>query len=121
MNANSCPPHAKSISIYMFLYTIEHPHVTYLAIYLIQNLMLKCLHFFPLPDYYFISECRHVRNKGGTFAAPEIFKTLHSNFDICKNFQRIKMKFYDLIIFKKSYGNSSLFCSLNIISLQDLS
>ena len=39
----------------------------------------------------------------GAFAIPEIFKTLHSNFDICRNFQRIKMKFYILIIFKKSY------------------
>jgi len=56
----------------------------------------------------------------GAFAPPEIFKTLHSNFDICRNFQRIKMKFYILIIFKKSYLNFSLFCSL-IISLQDLS
>jgi len=35
---------------------------------------------------------------GGEFALPEIFKTLHSNFDICRNFQRIKMKFYILII-----------------------
>jgi len=45
------------------------------------------------------------RNQGGIFAAfvpPEIFKTLHSNFDICRNFQRIKVKFYILIIFKKS-------------------
>ena len=121
MNTNGCPPHAKSISIYMLLYTTERPHATYLAIYIIQNLMLKCLHCFPLPDYYLISECRHMRNKEGTFAAPEIFKTLHSNFDICRNFQRIKMKFYILIIFKKSYGNFSLSCSLNIISLQDLS
>jgi len=30
----------------------------------------------------------------GAFASPEIFKTLHSNFDICRIFQRIKMKFY---------------------------
>ena len=50
----------------------------------------------------------------------EIFKTLHSNFDICRNFQRIKMKFYILIILKKSYWNFSLSFSL-IISLQDLS
>jgi len=50
----------------------------------------------------------------------EIFKTLHSNFDNCGNFQRIKMKFYILIIFKKSHLNFSLSCSL-IISLQDLS
>jgi len=35
--------------------------------------------------------------------SPEIFKTLHSNFDICRNFQRIKMKFYILIIFMKFY------------------
>ena len=29
----------------------------------------------------------------------ENFKTLHSNFDICRNFQRIKMKLYILIFF----------------------
>jgi len=28
---------------------------------------------------------------------PENFKTFHKNFDICRNFQRIKMKFYILI------------------------
>jgi len=26
---------------------------------------------------------------GGAFALPEIFKIMHSNFDICRNFQRI--------------------------------
>jgi len=45
---------------------------------------------------------------------PEIFKTLHSCFDNCRNFQRIKMKFYILIIFKISYWNFSLSCSLII-------
>jgi len=35
----------------------------------------------------------------GAFAPPENFKTLHCNLDICWNFQRIKMKFYILIIF----------------------
>ena len=48
------------------------------------------------------------------------FQNIASNFDICGNFQRIKMKFYILIIFKKSYWNFSLSCSL-IISLQDSS
>jgi len=57
--------------------------------------------------------------RGGKFP-PEIFKTLHRNFDIYRNFRRIKMKFYILINFKKSYWNFSLSCSL-IISLQDLS
>jgi len=33
---------------------------------------------------------------------PKNFKTLHNNFDICRNFQRIKMKYDILIIFKKS-------------------
>jgi len=56
------------------------------------------------------------RNHGGGHLPPaKIFKTLHSNFDICKNFQRIKMKFYILIIFKKSYWNFSLSCSLIIL------
>jgi len=30
---------------------------------------------------------------GGHLPPPEIFKTLHSNFDICTNFQIIRMKF----------------------------
>ena len=38
----------------------------------------------------------------GAFAPPEIFKTLHSNSDIYRNFQIIKLKFCILIIFKKS-------------------
>jgi len=33
--------------------------------------------------------------------SPEIFKTLHSNFTICRNFQKIKIKLHILIIFKK--------------------
>jgi len=57
----------------------------------------------------------------GAFAPPEIFKTLHSNFDICRNFQIIKLKYSILIIFmKKTYKNFSLSYWL-IISLQDIS
>jgi len=59
-------------------------------------------------------ESPQARNQGeafGAFAPLGIFKTLHSNFDICRNFQRIKMKFYILIILKKSYWNFSLSCS----------
>jgi len=49
------------------------------------------------------------RNQGGgAFAPPEIFKTLQSNFDIWRNFQRLKMEFYILIIFKKSHWDFSL-------------
>jgi len=50
---------------------------------------------------------RAIRGEGtfAAFAPPEIFKTLHRNFKICRNFQRIKMKFYVLVIFKKSYWN----------------
>jgi len=40
---------------------------------------------------------------GGAFSLAENFKTLHSNFDICRNFQRKIMKFSILIIFKKRY------------------
>jgi len=40
-------------------------------------------------------------NAFGAFASPEIFKTLHGNFDIHRNVQR-KMEFLILIIFKKS-------------------
>ena len=64
-----------------------------------------------------------VRNQGGGHLGhipPETFKTLHSNFDICRNFQRMKMKFYILIIFKKSYWKFPL-SYWWIISLQDLS
>jgi len=60
MNTNGCPPHPKNISqktfdtsiktIYMLLYATEHPHPIFLAICFIQNLMLKCPHFFPPPD-----------------------------------------------------------------------
>ena len=53
------------------------------------------------------------RNQGwefGAFAPSEIFKILHRNFEICRSFQRIKMKFYNLNIFKKSYWNFSLSC-----------
>jgi len=39
----------------------------------------------------------------GAFAPPRNFEVLHNNFDICRNFQRIKVNFYILIIFKKSY------------------
>ena len=34
---------------------------------------------------------------------PEGFKTLHGNFDICRNFQMIRLKFCILIIFTKSF------------------
>jgi len=57
----------------------------------------------------------------GHLCSPEIFKKLHSNFDIRRSFQRLKMKFYIPIIFKKSYWNFSLSSSLIMISLQDLS
>jgi len=39
----------------------------------------------------------------GHLPPPEIFKTLPSNFDICRNFQTIKLKFCIFIIFKKSF------------------
>ena len=72
-----------------------------------------------IPDV--IYHPRQARNQMGGHLPPEIFKTFNciANFDICRNFQRTKMKFYILIIFKKSYQNFSLSCS--IISLQDLS
>ena len=60
------------------------------------------------------------REAFGAFTPLEIFKTLHSHFDICSNFQRIKMKFYILIIFKIPYSNFSLSSWLFLSSL-DLS
>ena len=39
------------------------------------------------------------RNQGRDKYSPEKFKTLHSNFDICSNIQRMKMKIYILITF----------------------
>jgi len=41
-------------------------------------------------------------NQEGHLPPPELFKTLHSNFDICRNFQIIKLKYCILILFKKS-------------------
>jgi len=56
-----------------------------------------------------LKRCKQARNRGGgAFAPPEIFKAFHSDFDICRNFQRIKMKIFFLIIFKKSYWNFSV-------------
>jgi len=53
---------------------------------------------------------KQARNKGGHLGhlPPEIFKTLHSNFDIYRNFHKIKMKFYIPNFFKKSSWNFSL-------------
>jgi len=56
----------------------------------------------------------------GHLPPPEIFKTMHSNFDFCSNFQRVKMKFYILIIFKIPFSNISLSSWLRL-SFQDLS
>jgi len=67
--------------------------------------------------------CGHRRANRGVHLVlfpPENLYILHGNFNICRNFQRIKMKFYILIIFKKSYLNFSLSYWL-IISIQDLS
>jgi len=68
--------------------------------------MGRCLACLPLKTP------QQARNQGGGIwgiCHPEIFKTLRSNFDICRNFQRIKMRFYILIIFKKSYWNFGIF------------
>jgi len=64
-------------------------------------------------EYKFVFSCwkgtnRRATEGGGAFAPPEIFKAFHSDFDICRNFQRIKMKIFFLIIFKKSYWNFSV-------------
>jgi len=56
-------------------------------------------------------KCSRRATRGGefeAFAPLEIYKTLHSIYDIWRNFRRIKMKLYTLIIFKKSYWNFSL-------------
>jgi len=51
---------------------------------------------------------------------PENFKIFHSNSDIGRNFQRIKMKFWYFNHLEKSYLNFSL-SYWSMISLQDLS
>ena len=53
---------------------------------------------------YDINTSRRATRVGiwGICRPPEIFKTLYSNFDICRNFQMIKLKSCILIIFKKS-------------------
>ena len=79
-----------------------------------------CLLVYVLNHWLDLAQARNQEGMAfGAFANPEIFKTLHSNFDICRNFQRIKMKFYILIIFRKFYWNFSL-SRLLIIFLQDL-
>ena len=52
---------------------------------------------------------RHATTEWGIWdISPENFVTLHSNLDICKNFRRIKMKFYTSIM-KMLYSNSENF------------
>ena len=46
--------------------------------------------------------------KGHFTPSLEHFKTLHRNFDICRNFQRIKMKL-SILIMKILYSNSENF------------
>jgi len=79
------------------------------ALYFVQNLLIPK------------SVARHLDTSaqpgGGAFGAfppPEIFKTLHSNFDICRSFQRIKMKFYILMILRNLIG-ISVSCSLTFL------
>jgi len=61
-----------------------------------------------------------IRNHGGGFPPPENLKTLHSNFDICRNFQRIKMKFY-ILIMKILYSNSATFQKCSVCARFDVS
>ena len=74
-------------------------------LFLVSSLAQIAQHQMTVLSRFGVHICRRATWGGtfGTFATPEIFKTLHSNFDICRNFQRIKMKFYILIILKKSY------------------
>jgi len=39
------------------------------------------------------------RIRGGHLPSPKFFKTLYSNFDILRNFQRIKMKAFFILLF----------------------
>jgi len=53
----------------MLLDGSEHPHPTFS--HLLQNLMLKYLHFFPQPDYYLIiSESRYSWYAVSVFGIP---------------------------------------------------
>jgi len=63
----------------------------------------------PQLDWLHTSEPRsipdpdlHLDTQPGGGIPPENFGTLHSNFNIYRNFQRMKMKFYILIMFKKN-------------------
>ena len=68
VKTNGCQPQAKCHTktfetlvktIYMLFCAAEHPHLAFFSL-LIQNLMLECLHFFPLPDsYLMMSECSY--------------------------------------------------------------
>jgi len=57
----------------------------------------------PLHTYHLQCNFCMRATRGGAFASPASFKTLDTNFDMCRNFQRIEMKFYILIMFEKSY------------------
>jgi len=75
----------------------------------------RCLELEPEPKTgvpahspAFTYQARNQRGHLRHLPPSEIFKTLHSDFDIYRNFQIIKMKFCVLMVFKKSYWNFSL-------------
>jgi len=61
-----------------------------------NHLFTKYLNIYQIKMY----PVMQARNQRGRLT-PENFKTLHSNFDIYRNFQRIKIKFCILVIFGK--------------------
>jgi len=67
-----------------------------------------------------VQEATEYATTGGDFPPPENLKTLHSNFDICRNFQRIKMKFY-ILIMKILYSNSATFQKCSVCARFDVS
>ena len=69
------------------------------------NSILFCSDLFVQLSYYATFITMQARNQGGGHlghSPPQIFKILYSNFEICGNFQIIKLKVCILIIFKKS-------------------
>jgi len=118
----SCACPEKRVALKIFTVLIQFYHSGFLSkLRLPWKQSLPWIHciehvFFIIQDFWATCACPENRacpeltvlnrraTRGGAFgafASPEIFKTLHGNFNIHRNFQR-KMEVLILIIFKKS-------------------
>jgi len=86
-----------------------------------MSLLLRFFKVYGNCDTTRKSTVDQARNQTGGNSPPESFKLLHSNFDVWRNFQIIKLKFCILIIFKKSFTSIFLCLYWLIVPLQDIS